>query len=174
MTPEFSRLYPLDTIGSAPRKVEITASAEECASLARRFDLVSIDTLTAQATLVQTALGFTATGKVSAILTQSCVATASPVVETIAEAFSIRFIAEGEINQGDEIELDADDCDVMFHDGRALDLGEAVAQSVALALNPFPRAADAEGVLRKAGVVPEGEEARGPFAGLKGLLSPPP
>ena len=50
----------------------------------------------------------------------------------------------------------------------ATDLG-AVAETLALSLDPFPRAPDADAVLRAAGVLSEDEAVTGPFAALKGL-----
>jgi uncharacterized metal-binding protein YceD (DUF177 family) len=101
--------------------------------------------------------------------TQSCVVTGVPLAVAIDEPFRILFAPPGKAGDGEEIELSADECDIIEHDGLAIDLGEAVAQSLALALDPFPRAAGAEEVLARAGVVREGEEAVGPFAALKAL-----
>ena len=53
------------------------------------------------------------------------------------------------------------------HDGRGIDLVEAVAQTLVLALNPFPRSADAETVLEQAGA--SDGLATGPFAALAAL-----
>ena len=47
------------------------------------------------------------------------------------------------------------------------DLGEAVAQSFALLLDPFPRSPNADAVLKAAGVKEEGEV--GPFGALAAL-----
>jgi uncharacterized metal-binding protein YceD (DUF177 family) len=61
--------------------------------------------------------------------------------------------------------------DVVFYAGTAIDLGEAVAETMSLSLDPWPRVADAEAVLRDAGVKGE-EEAlaqTGPFAALAAL-----
>jgi uncharacterized protein YutE (UPF0331/DUF86 family) len=55
---------------------------------------------------------------------------------------------------------------MIYTDG-AIDLGEAVAQTMALALDPFPRSTNAEAALREAGVI--SEEEAGPFGALKGL-----
>jgi hypothetical protein len=56
-------------------------------------------------------------------------------------------------------------------EGGSIDLGEAVAETMALALDPYPRAPGAEAALRAAGVLTE-DEARpaGKLAGLKDLL----
>ena len=67
------------------------------------------------------------------------------------------------------LELSELDCDMLPHDGKTIDLGEAIAETLALALDPYPRSADAEARLRAAGVIDE-EAARAagsPFAGLK-------
>jgi hypothetical protein len=59
--------------------------------------------------------------------------------------------------------------DVVFYDQAAIDVGEAVAETLALSLDPWPRSPDAEAILREAGVKREGEEEKGPFAALASL-----
>jgi hypothetical protein len=52
-----------------------------------------------------------------------------------------------------------------------VDLGDAVAETLSLSLDPYPRAPQAEAVLREAGVKSEEEVApASPLAGLKDLL----
>ena len=104
----------------------------------------------------------------SARITQSCVATALPLSVTLEEAFRIRFEAPETHFVEEDFELSADDCDVMEHDGQAIDLGEAVAQTLGLAIDPFVRAPDADAVLKAAGI--KSEQDVGPFSKLKGLL----
>lgn len=53
-------------------------------------------------------------------------------------------------------------CDAMEHDGQAIDLGEAVAQTLGLSIDLFPRAPNADEVLRAAGIL--GEADASPFA----------
>ena len=50
----------------------------------------------------------------------------------------------------EEIELGPDDCDVVFYDGQAIDLGEAIADTLALAMQPYPRSPGAEAALKQA------------------------
>ncbi len=166
---EFQRLYPLETVSAVPHTVSIAATPEECTALAIRFDLQQIGSLAAEATLVKGPDGYHARGTLKADIVQSCVATNGPVPATLTEPFDIRFVAETDVPDSEELELDAEECDTMFHDGRGLDLGEAVAQTLALALDPFPRAPDADAVLAKAGVVGDDEFVTGPFSALKGL-----
>jgi uncharacterized metal-binding protein YceD (DUF177 family) len=170
--PEFSRPVRLDTLGSRPHALSIDADAEERAAIARRFGLVEIDHLAAEAELTRTGDTIRAQGRLSARVTQSCVATGLPVPETVEEEFAIDFRPEHASGVPDEeIELSEGELDVVFYSGGAVDLGEAVAESLSLALDPFPRAADAELALQQAGVKSE-EQAKAessPFAGLAGL-----
>jgi uncharacterized metal-binding protein YceD (DUF177 family) len=169
---EFSRLYRLDTLSADPRPVGIEADAAECEALARRFGLVGIRRLAAEAELARRGDVVAASGTLRAEVTQSCVATAEPVEAAIEEPFRVEFRpvpAGGRAEE--EVELGEGELDVIFHEGAAVDLGEAVAQTLLLALDPYPRSPAAEAALRDAGVKSE-EEARAessPFAALKAL-----
>lgn len=169
MTPEFSRRFPVDTIGTAPRDVDIEASADERAALATRFDLIALDHFAASATLAQGALGVEATGRFEAGVIQACVVTGDPVAAAVADEFRLRFVDRALLaHDADEIELSGADCDIMELDGGAVDLGEAVAQSLGLALDPFPRSADVGAEEQRWSAGPDA----GPFSALKGLLKP--
>jgi uncharacterized metal-binding protein YceD (DUF177 family) len=168
MTPEFSRSYRIDTLGSAPRHVEIEADDAERAALARRFGLVEIESLSAEAELTRSDESVTAAGRLRARAVQSCVASGEPVPESIDEEFRIEFRPPPQSTGGeDEIELSENELDVVFYDGAAIDLGEAMAETLSLSLNPYPRSDRAEDALRQAGVKSEAEA--GPFAALKAL-----
>jgi len=166
MTPEFSRIWQAAEIGEQPRDVTLEANAGERAALARRFAIPDIALLTASARLQRRADGIHAEGRLSARVTQNCVATGDPVKAKVDEPFALRFV-EDLSPEGDEIELDADDCDTIAMDGGAIDLGEAVAETLALALDPWPRAPHADQVLSAAGIS-DGSDV-GPFAALKAL-----
>jgi uncharacterized metal-binding protein YceD (DUF177 family) len=167
-TPEFSRTFRRDEIGERARDVRIEADEAERAALARRFDLQSLDALTGAATIVRNAVGIRVSGRIEARAVQSCVVTGQPVAATIDEPFELLFVEEAALaSDAEEIELSSADCDIIGYDGQAVDLGEALAQTLALALDPFPRAPGADTVLREAGVLKE-EEA-GAFGALAGL-----
>ena len=167
---EFSRPVALDTIGDAPRAASIRATTDECAALAVRFGLAAVQALSAEAKLIAQGDAYLATGHIAGSVIQLCIATDEPVPALVNERFEIRFVSPQHTPDADEIELASDDCDVMEHDGQSLDLGEAAAQTLALALDPFPRAANADTILAQAGVVGDDEAVTGPFAGLKGML----
>lgn len=167
---EFARPVRLDTLGAAPRAIPIVADAAERAALARRFGLLALDRLEATVSMVRDGTTVDLAGTLRAEAVQACVATGDPVEAAIATPLALRFVPAGG-PPAEEIELSADELDVVDYDGNAIDVGEAVAQSLALALDPFPRRADADARLREAGVKSE-EEARAeasPFAGLAGL-----
>ena len=170
--PEFSRPVRIDTLGSRPHVSSIAADAEERAALARRFGLVGIDHLAAEAELTRSGDTIRAQGTLSARVTQSCVATGVPVPERVEEVFAIEFRPEPASGEPDEeIELSEGELDVVFYAGGAVDLGEAVAEGLSLALDPYPRAREADAALSEAGVKSE-EQAKAessPFAGLAGL-----
>lgn len=169
MTPEFSRPHRLDAIGTGDNLVTITADERECAALAVRFGLIAIDRLAASYAVRRDATGIIARGRLYGAVIQACSATGAPVPAQIEEEFVLRFLPEGSV-AGDEIELEADDCDTVFYTGSAIDMGEAAAETLALALDPFPRSAAATDALRAAGVL--SEEEAGPFAALAKLKKP--
>ena len=168
--PEFSRLERIDTIGEGEREIRIIATEAERAALAVRFALKSVDRLAAVFRLRRDAAGVVARGRVDAVVVQSCVVTDDALPVTVDEPVALRFVA-GDSPEADEIELDEDALDTMAFDGAAVDLGEAAAETMALALDPFPRGPNAAAALREAGVISE-EEAKplGALAGLKAQL----
>ena len=170
MTPEFSRPQRLDTLGPGELTVTVSAEADERAALVERFGLIAIDRLEASFSLRREAIGVASTGRLSAAVVQACSVTGDPCPATIAEDFVLRFLPEGS-EDGDDIELSGDALDIMFFSGGAIDLGEAAAETMALALDPFPRSPGAEAALAAAGVQREDEVGREPgkFAALAGL-----
>lgn len=176
LAPEFSRPVRLDQLGRHADSVTISATEAERAALAKRFGLLALDRLEADYRLAAESEGggegagqaVIARGRVRAALAQPCVATAVAVPETIDAPFVLRFVREdAAVPEGEELELDAEDCDTIGFTGEAIDMGEAVAETMALAMTPYPRAPDADAILRAAGVI--SEEQAGPFAALLAL-----
>jgi uncharacterized metal-binding protein YceD (DUF177 family) len=167
--PELSRRIELETIGGATRSVTVTAGPAERAALVERFGLISLEQLRAEVQLDREGDAIRADGRLIAEVVQACVATGEPVPARIDEPFALRFMPAALIDQGDEVELSDVDCDTLPHDGKTIELGEAIAETLALALDPYPRCADAEAALREAGVVDEAAAAAAssPFANLK-------
>ncbi|HEV7659115.1 MAG TPA: DUF177 domain-containing protein [Allosphingosinicella sp.] len=166
--PEFSRAVRIDTIGEQKRPMTIAADEGERVALARRFGLLAIARLEAALTLSRRGEEIIVEGVLAASVTQACVATAEPVAAGIEAPFEILFRPQPDAAAADdEVELSESEMDVVFHDGAEIDLGEAVAETLALALDPYPRAPDADEALKAAGVKNEAEA--GPFGALAGL-----
>ena len=169
---EFSYIVKLDEIGAGASNVRLSADLAARDGLLVRFDLVALDSLDADLAVSRDAKGVLAKGRICAALSQYCVATGDPVSAMIDEPMIIRFVPEPVVGANAEIELEADDCDTMFYDGQGVDLGEAVAQSLGLALDPYPRSPNAHERLKAAGVKAEDEVVPfGALAGLKDMLA---
>lgn len=167
MTDSFAHHLKIDHIRDGDR-LDLVASEDERQATADRLGLQSLGRLEAHAVLTRKGAVVEARGRVLAVLEQSCVVTGDPVPANVDEAFDIAFRPEPEVSRSEEeIELGSADCDVVFHDGSTIDLGAAIADTLALGLDPYPRSAAAEATLKEAGVL--SEEQAGPFAALAAL-----
>lgn len=142
MIPELSRPLRVHELGALPYDIDIEAKPAERAALARRFDLIELEQLTATLSAAKDAGGVRVTGRVAARGFQPCALSGAPVAFGIDEAVDLRFAAVGRV-PGEEVELSDADLDTIEIDGDTIDLGEAAAQSFGLALDPYPRAAGA-------------------------------
>ena len=175
--PEFSRPVRIDTLGGEPRAMDIAAEPAERQELARRFGLLALDRLEAALAISRRDDEIALEGTLRAEVSQACVASGAPVPASLIVPFDLRFRPQpGSGSADEEVELGESELDVVFYAGGEIDLGEAVAETLALNLDPWPRAPEADAVLRAAGVQREGEEEKeSPFAalaGLKGKLKP--
>jgi uncharacterized metal-binding protein YceD (DUF177 family) len=162
--PEFSR--PIDERHVTPAPIKLTATADECTALARRFGIVAIKRLDATVKLERNGEALVARGRLRAAIVQSCAVSGDDLPVKIDEPLAFRFMPEAKL-EGDEIELDATDLDEIPFEGHVFDLGEAVAQSLALAIDPYAVGPNAERVRQEAGL--ENEASSGPFAPLAAL-----
>lgn len=163
--PEFSRTVDRERIGDGNRRIE--ADAAERAALARRFGLVSIARLEADLALAADAAVITATGRMRADFVQSCAVSGEDIPVRIDEPLSFRFVPEASHRPDEEVELSEEDCDEIEYAGTQFDLGEAVAQSLALTIDPFATGPEADRVRKEQGLLDE--NASGPFAALAAL-----
>jgi uncharacterized metal-binding protein YceD (DUF177 family) len=163
----FAHQLRLDRIRDGER-LDLVADEAERAAIARRLDLQDLERLEAHVALEKTGDIVRAKGRLSSALTQSCAVTGDPVAAHVDEPFEILFTPEpSNAGPDEEVELGQSDLDVVFHDGAAIDLGTAIADSLALSLDPYPRSAGADAALKEAGVITE--EQASPFAVLAQL-----
>jgi uncharacterized metal-binding protein YceD (DUF177 family) len=161
--PEFSRPVRLT---SEPREVVLEASESERAALAERFGILGLESLSARIALAPEPGGnIRARGTLRAAPVQACVVTLEPVHQRLEAPIDLRILEEGAEPSDD----DPDSPDDIESAGGLVDLGEAVAEQLALALDPRPRA---EGATLPAEAVDEAEpepERPNPFAALARL-----
>ena len=163
----FGHRLRIDEIRDGER-LDLIADEDERRSIAERLGLGGLDRLEAHVTLSRTGAAVRAVGRIVAGLEQSCVVTGEPVAAHLDEAFALLFMPEPEANSpGDEIELGEQDCDVAFYNGGEIDLGAAIADTLGLSVDPYPRSASADAALKEAGVLTE--EQASPFAVLAAL-----
>lgn len=165
---EFSRFFDVQRLGADRQEVILTADSEERAALARRFDLLALDHLEAVLT-VERRPGrvIWVHGRLRAAPSQACVVSLDPVPAELDEPIELLFSEEPATVEQEAVDLDADEA--FWPEpvtGGRIDLGEAVAQQFALALDPYPRAPGAEldPAASEAGV--DGGERQRPFRDL--------
>lgn len=149
--------------------VVIEATADERAALAERFALGAVHNLRAEVTLDPKPRAIRATGRLQAEIMQRCAISAEDFPVTIDEPIDLRFVEDRGRTMTEaealEIELEADDCDEIAFTGEMFDLGEAVAQTLGLAIDPYAEGPNADAARLAAGIVAEGEQD-GPMAAL--------
>lgn len=148
-------------------EVVIEATGAERAALAARFGLGAVENLVATVTLEQRPRAIRAAGRLKAAIMQPCAISGEDFPVTIDEAIDLRFVDENQrpATEDEEIELEADDCDEIEYSGEMFDLGEAVAQTLGLAIDPYAEGPNADAARAAAGIVPE-DAVRGPLADL--------
>jgi len=169
-TPEFSR--PFDIRGITAQPVTVEANEAERAALAQRFGLIGVGKLAATLSLEAHGDEVSATGTLRAEWVQSCAVSGDDLPMAIEDEITLRFVPMARLEaseEDEEIELEEDELDEIGYEGTSFDLGEAVAQSLALAIDPYAEGPSADEARRRHGLVEEGE-ADGPLAqALKGL-----
>jgi uncharacterized metal-binding protein YceD (DUF177 family) len=162
----FASALPIASIRDGDR-LDLVADDGERATICERLGLLSLDALKAHAVLKREGEAIAATGRVQASCAQSCVATGEPVPAHVDEAFALSFVPEPSGRPDEEVELGGSELDTVFHDGKTIAIGDALVDTLSLALDPYPRSAGAEAALKDAGVI--SEEEAGPFAALAAL-----
>lgn len=180
---EFSRPFALAQLGEEGRRdLTLEAAPDEAGALAQRFGVSAVSQLKAEVRISGEAKeGLRASGKIKARVVQPCVVTLEPVESALSVPFAVRLVAEGPTDgtstlfEGEveltEEEAEGEDTETYF--GETVDLGEIVAQTLALHIPQYPRAAGADDEVRAlmgqgdgAAMTPAGEN---PFAALASL-----
>lgn len=120
---------------------DIQPNSEERAGLAQRCDILEVQDMNA---FVSVTAGdrpdlFIVEGTINAHVVQACCVTLAPVVETIEESFrDVLTTLESALKPEDETDGDPNQPVELIQNDQ-IDLGDIIAQWLALSLNPYPR-----------------------------------
>ena len=165
---EYSLVVTLDRIGTHPTAVDLSPNAETLAKLSTRFGLAGLSAFRGSATVVLVGSDVRVTGDLQAMPTYVCRVSGQSFEQALRTGFDVLFRADAVSTQPEEIELVAGDLDIDVLDSHGVDVGELAAQSMGLALDPWPRAPDADESMNQLGVLSETDatQRRSPFAKL--------
>jgi hypothetical protein len=136
VTSELFRPLAVSKIPAKGLIVVVQATPEECAAVAVRMELPAIQSLECRFVLRREGdASVLAEGHLLADVTQTCVTSAEDFAARVEEAFTIRFVPAG-MERDDP---DPDLPDEIPYEANTIDLGEATAEQLGLALDPWPR-----------------------------------
>ena len=168
MSISFSHPVSLDKIGRTGLTVEVNADQEECAGLAERMQIPAVHSLHCTFTLTRDEYDgeiVRGSGILRASVTRVCVVSAEDFEMPVLDRFTVVFVpARQEQDDPGQDLPDPDEDDQIPYEGGILDLAEAAAEQLALALDPYPRMEGA--------VMPESDTDDLPFAALSRLARP--
>ena len=174
--PPFLRPYRTAQLARAVQTAfDLTPTAEELPRIERFLGLQSLSGLRFKGTLSGACdEDWRAEGRLTATTTQGCVISLAPVVQSIDETVRRTYTPMETGEDGAEIDLDPDDDGDDDPDGFVdeIDLGQLALETLALALDPYPRAKDAvldRHLFAPPGAEPLSDEAIKPFAKLDEL-----
>ena len=160
-----TRLIRAAHVGNAPQVREVVADAQECEALAVLYGLPGIAALRGRFVLRHARGGVVAARlELQARVTQTCVVSLENFEAPVREVSELRFVPAASLPESEGVELDPETLagpDEIPYAGEMLDLGAALAEQLALALDPYPR--------KPGAVLPAvaGEPAGNPFAVLR-------
>lgn len=173
--PEFSRPVAVTDLDEHGESRAIEADAKERAALAARFDLPAIHALTARLTVRpgrEKGL-YEVEGAFTARIDQRCVRTLEAFTADVGESFARTYVLPEyapELPVELELETDEPEPPEVIADG-VIDIGELTAQSLALALDPWPHKPGSEAV-DFSYPAEESPPEPSPFATLKKIKRP--
>ena len=144
---EFSLTVAWKDISSSGSEIRFEVDEAVRAALAERYDILELRSLRGSAKLrPYRKAGLTLDCDFSAELVQACVVTLEPVVQQVEDHFTRRYLPENELLRRQahapavevNVDAEAEDEPELMENGR-IDIGEAVAEELALAMDPYPR-----------------------------------
>ena len=159
------RALPADTL-------TINATDSERAALAERFSVTAIEKLTAAVDFDEKDGATIAKGSLDAVIVQPCAVSREDISYPVTESFELRFVPESAPvahEPDEEFELSLEDLDEIEYEGETFDIGEAIAQTLGLAIDPFREGPDADRIRAEKGI--ESDEDKAPSGPLAEALA---
>ena len=154
-------------IPEAGLTVERSATREECEAVARALELVACRSLTARYIVAPKGGGHIhASGTVEAEVEQTCVVTLEPLVNRVADSFSVDYWPETEMPEpsaGGAVDM-RDEPDLEPIVAGRIEIGRVIFEAVAGAIDLFPRKPGV--TFEPSTTTPEGGGSDSPFAAL--------
>lgn len=133
-----SPLLRPDHVGHEAETIEVVADEALCAALAARLGLPAIHALAATFVLRRERAGHVrASCRLVARVEQTDVGTLEPFAADVGETAQLRFVPERLLTDAVDPNDPVDD---IGYEGQCVDLREVMAEQLALALDPYPRA----------------------------------
>jgi uncharacterized metal-binding protein YceD (DUF177 family) len=165
-------IRPAELSARKAHRFTLEPGDEACAAVAEVLELRGLRKLRFSGTLQpRGGRDWHLKAELGATVVQDCVVTLAPVTTRIDEPVERVYLADFDPPEGTEVEMMPDD-DRAEPLPAALDLGQVMIEALALALPPYPRAAQAEtgeAVFTEPGKAPLRDDDLRPFAGLAGL-----
>jgi len=173
--PPFSYSVKVGNISANPVTVKVSADERECKELAQVWQVVEVKSVKAEVYLSRWKKdGVRVKGRVEAEIVQACVVTLEPVGSKIDEEFEQIFVPEGSklarvvAKDAAEMVLDPDGPDLPEEfAGDSIDIGEAITEFAALAIDPYPRKQGVEFADHIESTADAKNDRPNPFAALK-------
>ena len=145
---------------------KFVASDEELKSLATRFKFIEVLSLSAELTICKSSHDcWDVAGQLRGVVVQACSSSCVPLRETVDFVIEERYVRS--FGNQEEVEVHMGVAEPL--ENEAINIGELLAQSLAIAVTPWPRGPEAPEMYTSGEELPDH-----PFAGLAGLKRQPP
>lgn len=170
-TPLFDAIVRIDNLPAGGRSVRVDADEKTRAAIAEAMKVTTVERFKAELRIVPLRGGLRAQGQLDARIVQPSVVSFEPVSQDIAETIDRVFLPATDIEKatapGAEVYVDLEDDDFPDQiDGPEVDLSALLVETLALAIDPYPRREGED--VSTLGAVADGEMG-GPFAALARL-----
>lgn len=142
--PLFDAIVRIDRLPAKGRDLTVSLDEPTRAALAEALNISAVDAFEATLTVAPLRGGLRALGRLVADIVQPSVVTFEPIGQHIDEPIDRVFLPEAHTHKptpGSEVFVDIDDEDFPDHiDGPEVDLSALLIETLALAIDPYPRA----------------------------------